>query len=706
MARWFFIIVIGVGLMGCSHSSAPAQDDFVNHDGDIPSFVLPTSPSSLAPTSPLITPDDEIEQPAPKKKMPKEKSPTDSGNSDPATDKWVAAEQETNETPPAPNTVDTPPPPAPPTLPPPPSAPFTTVSTDALSTDIDQGSIYVGDADATTAQRVDCPAGTIATGVSLIYSAQDEILGLKSLTCRTLLNDGNLGDSILVRKKLGATQIPPGGASTSMGCNGKRTDGIVDSWTVRYDNEFITRFDLHCKSLQALWYRAHIDWTVTFSHEKGIHELEKSQYATMTSDMYHQTCPDPDHHAIVSLHLRDNGQTDVTARLTGIGRVCATMLYSQNIPDATAPQSLKYFTGYFGGPVIHLKYTDTLPSDFGFGGMHTTMSGMGSWNDKPTTNTVSFDAGGSESAPLYCPPQSVAIGLFGRSGADIDALGLICRNRYSGDETRHGPIGGDGGGDFEQKCSHPDEILRGAHVHAGSWGDAGYVVKQIDIVCGSTETSIDFVAGENAVIVPMQHAITGLKLRSGARVDAMGFLYRRLPWYDSVRSDFSPGKMHTTEYAGGVGGGESIQRCPEGLVAIGLAGRSGSDIDAVGLVCQSMTLTDSEPWRSPIVGGDGGGAFEILCPAGLVLQGIAVGLDAEIAVELRLGCSQVQPHGTVAPQPEWPTTARIMGDYDSSNQRKPPTVGVPDDGNHVVTGLRIRSGDRVDAIGLLYHPVE
>lgn len=708
MKRWLSLSIV-VGLVGCAGPATTIpDDDAADHFGNIPSFVLPTAPPSPVPTPPVVATDGgEDELPSPKKqKKKKKKNPTvGDGTSDSTGDTWVTPELEVDEPPVVPA------PPLPPPTPPPPSVPqdpFTSIVTDALSTEIDQSDIYLGDIDATTAQRVDCPPDMVATGVSLVYDSNDIITGFQSISCRPLSNDGTLGTLTIVSQKLGSTQIPLGGSGASLGCSGKRKDGIIDGYTVRYNNEFITRFDLHCKSLQALWHRAHVAWTVRFSADNGVHEPTKSKFATMTSDMYHQSCADPDRHAIVSLHLRDNGQTDATGRLIGIGRICGLLKKYTKPPVVTSSdqQLLKYFTGLFGGP------------------------------------------GGGKADPLVCPFDSVATGLVGRAGADIDALGLICQNRYDGTETTHGPIGGGGGAYFEHRCP-ASTILHGAVIVAGSWDDAyqyqHLVIKQLQIVCGRPDAPQKLLTAENTppvgssdvsdegyvnvyeFMVPLDHEITGLQLRTGDRVDAMGFIYQRVPWYQGARWDFSPEKAHMTAMVGGPGGGEQLVHCPYGQIATGLAGRRGMEIDALGLVCRPLSLVqagdESTPWSSPLYGGGGGGAFALHCPKGSVLQQITTqiaeygsscalcfGNNAahHVLVGIQLGCASIVDNGDGAPLSistdfQWPDSAATFYGYQGAWFR---SLQIPSDGNHVITGLRIRSGDRVDAIGLFYHALE
>ena len=64
-----------------------------------------------------------------------------------------------------------------------------------------------------------------------------------------------------------------------------------------------------------------------------------------------------------------------------------------------------------------------------------------------------------------------------------------------------------------------------------------------------------------------------------------------------------PNATSTYDFFGGnpVNEGNGTQRCPAGLVAVGINGRSGIWLDAVGLICGEPKLTASPVVRPPIV---------------------------------------------------------------------------------------------------------
>ncbi len=76
---------------------------------------------------------------------------------------------------------------------------------------------------------------------------------------------------------------------------------------------------------------------------------------------------------------------------------------------------------------------------------------------------------------------------------------------------------------------------------------------------------------------------------------------------------------------GGSGGSASTMSCPAGTVAVGLVGRSGPYVDALGLLCATLNLDGSlgAAFSSGYYGGSGGTSFVDQCPSGQMLVGLA-----------------------------------------------------------------------------------
>lgn len=91
--------------------------------------------------------------------------------------------------------------------------------------------------------------------------------------------------------------------------------------------------------------------------------------------------------------------------------------------------------------------------------------------------------------------------------------------------------------------------------------------------------------------------------------------------------------------ADGVGGGNPFNfMCPNRTLAVGFHGRSGDDVDAIGLLCENG-------YRSAETAGGGGGYFNLICPAGQFLVGAYVAWPNEDFRTLRAVCAQKNGSG-------------------------------------------------------------
>ncbi|WP_437551506.1 hypothetical protein WME97_10005 [Sorangium sp. So ce367] len=136
---------------------------------------------------------------------------------------------------------------------------------------------------------------------------------------------------------------------------------------------------------------------------------------------------------------------------------------------------------------------------------------------------------------IPCAHDEVAIGLYGRSGALVDQVGLVCAplqaNGSIGPYSTRGSAGGYGGGPFSTLC-------------------------------------------------PSGEVLVGLEGRSGKYVDQIGIQCAPVDDWCSC------GGVRNGYYAGGgPGGGAFTDTCPKGYVITSLSGRSGSLADAIQGVC-------------------------------------------------------------------------------------------------------------------------
>ena len=87
-----------------------------------------------------------------------------------------------------------------------------------------------------------------------------------------------------------------------------------------------------------------------------------------------------------------------------------------------------------------------------------------------------FGQGGGSSHVLNCPEGQRVIGLQGRSGAAVDAVGLVCAS-VDGQVSEIEAVGGAGGHRFERRCA-AGEVAVGIQGRFGAWADA------VGLVCG------------------------------------------------------------------------------------------------------------------------------------------------------------------------------------------------------------------------------
>lgn len=96
-----------------------------------------------------------------------------------------------------------------------------------------------------------------------------------------------------------------------------------------------------------------------------------------------------------------------------------------------------------------------------------------------------------------------------------------------------------------------------------------------------------------------------------------------------------------------------VLACPEGQLAVGLFGRAGEYVDEIGLVCAALEVSQTESSRTFIrgeltrpgtVGGEGGRAFQLLCPEGSILFGVSGRSGAVVdALGVRCGAADLAP---------------------------------------------------------------
>jgi hypothetical protein len=134
-----------------------------------------------------------------------------------------------------------------------------------------------------------------------------------------------------------------------------------------------------------------------------------------------------------------------------------------------------------------------------------------------------------------------------------------------------------------------------------------------------------------------------VQTRSGSLVDAVAFAWYQPSARDNLYRRNDP--LGSTTSFGGQGGGDNgWWACPQGQVIIGISGRSGDYVDKLGVICGNAS--DPDPGsryntRSPMWGGDGGGAFEDVCPRGAAASSLNL-RSGDYLDRIQLVCRRVR----------------------------------------------------------------
>src|SRR5260370_6422379 len=176
--------------------------------------------------------------------------------------------------------------------------------------------------------------------------------------------------------------------------------------------------------------------------------------------------------------------------------------------------------------------------------------------------------GGGGQFMARCPQGQLLAGFELRTGDDVDAIRPLCVTVYG--PADGGPIepypskfGGDGGGVRQLVCPQEAPIMIAMYV--GWAGQNTHVVKNIHLFCGAAAIN------QNPSQFP----------------DAVFDGPKDTPAKPNVFYDANPGHGYRTT------------QCPDGFVPVGINGRSGIWLDAVGLICGALRLTPKPPPPPP-----------------------------------------------------------------------------------------------------------
>lgn len=178
----------------------------------------------------------------------------------------------------------------------------------------------------------------------------------------------------------------------------------------------------------------------------------------------------------------------------------------------------------------------------------------------PAHATVTEIFGGPGGGPftLTCANNAVLVGFEARAGAWVDALGVICApvNPANGRPTAQravgGWAGGRGGAHQESYCADGQAVIGVGLAHTRGHSLPRQYVNTVGILC-QDRPKVERCIASGEGCGPMSFAETGFGT----------------PWYAQHRYAYD------------------VLRCPQGEVAVGITGRSGDFVDAMGLVCRA-----------------------------------------------------------------------------------------------------------------------
>jgi hypothetical protein len=170
-----------------------------------------------------------------------------------------------------------------------------------------------------------------------------------------------------------------------------------------------------------------------------------------------------------------------------------------------------------------------------------------------------FGGGGGGLFTLDCPANAAMVGVQGRGGTRIDQLQPVCAPISLSTDTSTSP-------DYTYRVTTGAPSPIGA---AGGGGGTAY-----------------------ADSCPANEVVVGIRGRNGTEIDQF---YVQCGRVTLTRSGATWGvtitSTGTTTPRGGAGGSFFSEDCPAGRIGSGLAGRSGTRIDAVAARCSTVLFT-------------------------------------------------------------------------------------------------------------------
>ncbi|MGK6320483.1 hypothetical protein [Sphingomonas sp. DT-204] len=204
------------------------------------------------------------------------------------------------------------------------------------------------------------------------------------------------------------------------------------------------------------------------------------------------------------------------------------------------------------------------------------IAGEADWRSSPV------GGGGGTPVAVRCPAGSYLVGVQARIGDDMDAIGPICARALTTGEAnpagRPGSLGGTGGTPREFTCPPSAPFVRRATILAD--GARTIVANGIEVRCGP-------------LTGPMPRTVNGYN---------QAFFAGPTYFSNSILPGTTPSKSLS-----------SSVECPSHMAPVGLHGRAGAVVDALGFICGEIALVKPRPigklrpaGKPPLVGASPG----------------------------------------------------------------------------------------------------
>jgi hypothetical protein len=188
--------------------------------------------------------------------------------------------------------------------------------------------------------------------------------------------------------------------------------------------------------------------------------------------------------------------------------------------------------------------------------------------DAHATMTEIQGGPGGGAFTLACPDGEVLVGFRARAGAWVDAIGLVCSayspatKKVSSNLKRHGFAGGTGGGPQEAYCESNQAVTGIALAHTRGNGLPRQYINTVGMLCNH-QITVDRCISSGEGCGPIAPTMRGTLVKTS----------------------------HDYQY--------DVINCPASEIATGIQGRSGSYVDAIGLICARPPTASHRPAATP-----------------------------------------------------------------------------------------------------------